>query len=248
MCRHLAYLGTPVPLRTLLYDAPHSLEHQSYAPRTPRTCTINADGFGVGWYTREAAEHPAVRYRRAQPIWTDESFRDVAGVLDAGCVVAAVRSASVGFPVDESCSQPFRHDRYLFSHNGRIEDFPAAEDRLRDLAGSLSTIPEARAPVDSALLFAAAVRAWQTGRALGDGLADLVTTVAALSRGWYNLLATDGRTLAATAWGHTLHVRQDDASVLIASEPLDDGTGWREVPDRSLVTVEETEVKICYLS
>lgn len=32
MCRHLAYLGAAVPLASLLYDAPHSLERQSYAP------------------------------------------------------------------------------------------------------------------------------------------------------------------------------------------------------------------------
>ena len=51
MCRHLAYLGPPVPLRALLFDPPHSLVRQSWAPRDMRGGgTINADGFGVGWY------------------------------------------------------------------------------------------------------------------------------------------------------------------------------------------------------
>ena len=44
MCRHLAYLGRPVPLRELLADPPHSLLRQSWAPRRQRHGTVNADG------------------------------------------------------------------------------------------------------------------------------------------------------------------------------------------------------------
>jgi len=63
VCRHLAYLGPPVPLAALLYDPPHSLEHQSWAPRDMRGGgTINADGFGVGWYPPGA---DPVRYQTA---------------------------------------------------------------------------------------------------------------------------------------------------------------------------------------
>jgi glutamine amidotransferase len=49
MCRHLAYLGPPVPLGRLLLDPPHGLLHQSWAPRRQRNGALNADGFGVGW-------------------------------------------------------------------------------------------------------------------------------------------------------------------------------------------------------
>ena len=50
MCRHVAYLGPPVPLRELLVDPPHSLLRQSWAPRRQLHGRMNADGFGVGWY------------------------------------------------------------------------------------------------------------------------------------------------------------------------------------------------------
>ena len=51
MCRHLAYLGPPVTLAALLLDPPHGLLHQSYAPADMRGGgTVNADGFGAGWY------------------------------------------------------------------------------------------------------------------------------------------------------------------------------------------------------
>ena len=67
MCRHLGYLGPPIPLATVLFDAPHSLAHQSWAPKDMRgRGTINADGFGVGFYPHGAGE--PVRYRRAYPL------------------------------------------------------------------------------------------------------------------------------------------------------------------------------------
>ncbi|XRQ04131.1 ergothioneine biosynthesis protein EgtC [Actinomadura welshii] len=232
MCRHLGYLGPERTLHSLIYEDEHSLETQSYAPRMTQGCLLNADGYGVGWY-RDGAP---VRFRRAQPIWTDQSFREVAGAVRASCAVAAVRSATVGFPVDESCAQPFREGPWLFSHNGKIDGFAGVEGKLRELAGDTAGTPDARAPVDSAPLFALAVRHWRDGRPLGDGLAAVIGAVGALAPGRYNLLASDGTSLAATTWGDSLFVREGGDRIQIASEPLDAGAGWQAVPDRSLVT------------
>ncbi len=232
MCRHLAYLGPPRSLRALVYEPPHSLEHQSYAPRLNLFNVLNADGFGVGWYPPGSAQ--PVRFRRDRPIWTDESFRDISRAIETPCALAAVRSATPGFPVEESCAQPLRCDQWLFSHNGKVNGFGGVEAKLRDLAGDLSSVPEARAPMDSALLFAIAVGAWRSGRPLGEGLAETVRTVAAVADGRYNLLATDGRSLAATAFGDSLFVHSEAG--VVASEPYDDEPGWTAVPDRSLVT------------
>jgi gamma-glutamyl hercynylcysteine S-oxide hydrolase len=234
MCRHLAYLGDDRSLHDLLYAPDHSLESQAYSPRMSRTCILNADGFGAGWY--DAARPAPVRYRRAQPMWTDLSFADVADVVRARCVVAAVRSATVGFPIDESCAQPFTDGQRLFSHNGAIRNFPEVEAKLRELAGDLAPVPDARAPVDSALLLAIAAAQWRTGADLAEGLAFTVRTVTPLAAGRYNLLAADGARLAATTWGDTLFVRASGGAVVIASEPYDDEPGWEEIPDRSLVT------------
>jgi gamma-glutamyl hercynylcysteine S-oxide hydrolase len=239
MCRHLGYLGEPRSLHDLLYAPPHSLEKQSYAPRRSAYCTLNADGFGAGWY----AGSEAVRFRRSQPMWTDLSFADVARVCASNCVVAAVRSATPGFPVEESCAQPFRVGSYLFSHNGRIEDFVAVEPKLGELAGDLAPTPDARAPVDSALLFAMAAAAWRAGQSLGEGLASVVIAAAGLSSGRYNLLAADGRSLAATRYGDTLFIRRE-GGLVIASEPYDDEPGWEEVPDRSLVIADDSGFQI----
>ncbi|MFA1540970.1 ergothioneine biosynthesis protein EgtC [Actinomadura monticuli] len=236
MCRHLGYLGPERTLHSLVYDGEHSLETQAYAPRMTQGNLLNADGFGIGWYPDGTGTEAPVRFRRAQPLWTDASFREVAGAVRASCAVAAIRSATAGFPVDESCAQPFRAGRRLFSHNGKIEDYGGVEAKLRELAGDIADIPDARAPVDSAPLFALAVRHWRDGLPLGDGLAAAVAAITALAPGRYNLLASDGTSLAATTWGDSLFVREDADAVSIASEPLDDAPGWRPVPDRSLVT------------
>lgn len=241
MCRHLGYLGGARSLHDLLYAPAYSLQTQAYAPRMSRSCILNADGFGAGWY---ASTRPApVRYRRAQPMWTDLSFADVADVVRTRCAVAAVRSATVGFPVDESCAQPFTDGARLFSHNGAIKDFPQVEAKLRELAGDLAPVPDARAPVDSALVFALAAAQWRAGAPLADGLAVALRTVTPLAAGRYNLMAADGAQLAATTWGDTLFVREEDG-IVIASEPYDDEPGWEEVPDRSLLTAGPDGVDI----
>ncbi|WP_026415218.1 ergothioneine biosynthesis protein EgtC [Actinomadura oligospora] len=257
MCRHLGYLGPARPLHDLVYAGEHSMEHQSYAPRMTSGNLLNADGYGIGWYqpgpagedpshdgpAHEGHAHEAFRFRRSQPIWTDASFREVARAVSSSCAVVALRSATTGFPVDESCAQPFRAGTRLFSHNGKVEGFDGVEAKLRELAGDLAEVPDARAPVDSALLFALAARHWREGASLADGLASTVQAVNGLTSGRFNLLASDGTSLAATARGDSLFVRAESAgerpdALWIASEPLDADPSWQRVPDGSLVVAD----------
>ena len=50
------------------------------------------------------------------------------------------------------------------------------------------------------------------------------------------MLATDGRSIAATTCGDTLFYRADARCVTVASEPSDDSSGWTEVADGQLLT------------
>ena len=256
MCRHLAYLGPPRTLHELLYAAPHSLHVQSWAPRVQRHGTVNADGFGVGWYPGPAApeqvegtepgqEGPPepLRYRRAMPMWGDASFADAAHAITSGCVVAAVRDATIGFGSEESGAQPFRADTLLFSHNGAVKDDSALVDAFA--APPPEGVLDARAPVDSAPLFAHTVRTWRGSGDLPGALATVVRQARERSEGRYNLLASDGRALAATAAGDTLYTLDEPGGgVFVASEPFDDTTGWREVPDGSLVVATRDGTRI----
>lgn len=230
MCRHLAYVGAPRSLHALILEPPHSLYQQSWAPRRQRHGLLNADGFGAGWYVERRPE--PVRYRRAQPIWTDPSFASLAPTVDSTCVLAAVRSATPGLSHDEAAAAPFAHGRWLFSHNGRVEDWPRAR---KALWADTADVPEAQAGVDSALLFGLAVVRWASGASLGDGLAAATRDVLRHGGGRLTMLATDGARIAGSVCGEALYVREDPVGVLVASEPHDDEPGWREIPRGTLV-------------
>jgi glutamine amidotransferase len=242
MCRHLAYLGPPVTLRSLLLDPPYSLLRQSWAPRDMRGGgTVNADGFGVGWYPGGDAD--PVRYRRAQPIWSDQTLPELAAVTVAGAVLAAVRSATVGMPVQESAAAPFAEGRWLFSHNGVVRGWP---DAVVPLAADLPVrdLLTLDAPTDAALLWALVRHRLRAGEDPAGALAATVAAVAAAAPGSrLNLLLTDGRTAVATVAGHALSVRATGDSVLLASEPSDDDPGWQAVPDGQLVVATADGVR-----
>lgn len=242
MCRHLAYLGEPVTLRSLIIDPPHGLRVQAWAPRRQRHGTINADGFGVGWYA-DGDPAPA-RYRRAAPIWADPSFADVARVTRSRAVLAAVRSATDGTEPEAAAAAPYAAGRWLFSHNGAAPGWPGS------LAGLAAQLPaeellglEARC--DSAVIWALVLRRLRAGAGPAAALAATVESLAAADvPGRFNLLLTDGETIAATAAGDTLCYRAGPDGVVVASEPGDDEPGWAEVPDGSVLEATTGTVQV----
>lgn len=234
MCRHLAYVGPPVTLASLVLEPPHGLLRQSYAPADMRGGgTINADGFGAGWYPAPGA--PAARYRSAAPIWSDRSFAELAAGTRSGGVLAAVRSATVGMPVIDTAAAPFADGRWLFSHNGVVRGWPHS---VAGLAAGLPTVDliTLDAPTDAALLWALVRHRLRGGADPADALAGVVAdVVAAAPDSRLNLLLTDGEGIWATAWYHALSVRTDERHALVVSEPTDPHSPWTEVPDRHLV-------------
>ncbi|HEY4004387.1 MAG TPA: ergothioneine biosynthesis protein EgtC [Pseudonocardia sp.] len=241
MCRHLAYLGRPRSIAELMLEPEFGLLRQSYAPRDMRGGgTVNADGFGVGWYPPGAESGPA-RYRHDQPLWTDSSFRALAAATESGAVLAAVRSATVGMPVVSTACAPFTDGHWLFSHNGMVTGWPHS---IAELAGQLpvTDLVTLDAPTDSALLWALARDRLARGLSPERVLAGLVTEVAETARGSrLNLLLTDGVRIYATAWSHALSYRATAGSLVIASEPYDELPGWVPVPDGHLVVGGEGE-------
>ncbi len=241
MCRHLAYLGIPIGLADLLVGPPHSLYRQSWAPRRQTSGVVNADGFGVGWYV-EGDPVPA-RHRAAGPIWADETFVDLARVVRTSAVLAAVRSATPGMAPGIGAAAPFRDGTWLFSHNGAVSGWPQVASRLAwglD-PGSVAT---ADAATDSALLWVRLRELLRSGKAPDAAVQEVVGVVAEAGGGTVNLLLTDGHRIVASAVGASLSWRADGHGVVVASEPFDDGPGWSDVPDGSLLTATADGVDV----
>ncbi|OHT77114.1 ergothioneine biosynthesis protein EgtC [Mycobacteroides chelonae] len=226
MCRHLGWLGEPRSLASLMLEPPHGLEVQSYSPRRQKHGLVNADGWGTGFFIDGAPR----RWRSARPLWGDASFASVAPVLRSRCVVAAVRSASAGMPIDESAAAPFTDGTWLLSHNGIVD------------RGAVGQVSGAESVVDSAVLAA---------RIFGSGPENLGETVrqvgAADPSARLNILAANGNELIATTWGDTLSILEAADGVVVASEPYDDDPSWVDIPDRRLVRVRDGKVEVAPL-
>ncbi len=245
MCRHLAYLGPPATLAAVLSEPPYGLIRQSWAPRQQRHGTVNADGFGIGWYA-DGDPVPA-RYRRAGPIWADASFADIARVTRTRALLAAVRSATDGTAPGEAAAAPFAADRWLFSHNGRLNGWPGATAALAATLPPVELLGlEAR--TDSALAWALVLHRLRAGDSPGGALAGTVTDLDAHGiTGRFNFLLSDGELIAATAAGDTLCYRATAGQLTVGSEPGDDEPGWITVPDRSVLTGRPGAIEVSAL-
>ncbi|MCG7607477.1 MULTISPECIES: ergothioneine biosynthesis protein EgtC [Mycobacterium] len=223
MCRHIGWLGAPRSVAALVLDPSQGLLVQSYAPRRQKHGLMNADGWGAGFFDDGVPR----RWRSDKPLWGDASFASVAAALRSGCVVAAVRSATIGMPIEPSASAPFTDGQWLLSHNGIVN------------RAVLPLTGVAESTVDSAVLAALIF-----SRGL-DALGSTIAEVGALdANARLNILAANGSRMLATTWGDTLSMLRLPDGVVLASEPYDDDPGWTDIPDRHLVDVSDSRVEL----
>ena len=245
MCRHLAWMGEPVALGDLVLAPPHSLEHQSYAPRELLRGVVCADGFGIGWYA-DGDPEPAA-YRREMPIWADGDLPGVARVVRSRLVVASVRNATpeVGH-VGAAGVQPLVSGRYLFAHNGFVAGFSERARALRALLPD-DLYAAHRGGGDSETLFLLILaRVRGEDGDLATGVAGALADVAERAPGSaLNVVVSDGETLVASRMAagrqadslYTCDGGRLPGGVVIASEPFDDHPAWTAVPEDRLAVV-----------
>ena len=147
MCRWLAYTGSPLLLERALMSPAHSFIDQSLHSRLGAEPT-NGDGFGIGWYDK--AEAPGI-FRSIEPAWNDSNLRELAGHIESGRFFAHIRAA-IGSAVQQTNCHPFRHGRWLFMHNGFLDEFAQVK---RDLTMAIdpSLYPLIAGQADTETLF-----------------------------------------------------------------------------------------------
>jgi glutamine amidotransferase len=256
----MAWLGQPVLIDELLFKTQHGIVDQSLHARMGAEPT-NGDGFGMGWYG--AGEGPAL-YRGVAPAWGDANLRELAAHIESPLFMAHVRAA-IGSPVQETNCHPFRHDGWLFVHNGFLAGFHEIRRDLM-LAVDPELFPTIQGSTDTEVIFHLAlthglmddpIRALE--RTVGlieavagehgiDGAVQASFGVADGETLWAVRYATDGtpRSLFTSADVDSIRrlhpdnprfqrARDDDR--LIVSEPFSDLPGvWNEVPPATAVT------------
>jgi glutamine amidotransferase len=264
VCRWLAYSGSPVLIEEVLYKPQHSLIDQSLHARLG-VDTTNGDGFGLGWYSPDS-QTPAL-FRSIEPAWNDRNLREVAGHVESPLFLAHIR-ASTGTAVQQTNCHPFRHENWIWVHNGLVNDFHLIK---RDLALAVdeSLYPQMEGSTDSEMLFYLALTFGleDDPPAAVERMVDFVEEVGHRHGTEHPIQMTIGTTDGKDVWAfryssegnsRTLYYSTDvrtirklypertrlqelsDESRLIVSEPLGDLPGvWNEVPESSYGVIRE---------
>jgi predicted glutamine amidotransferase len=261
MCRWMAWHGQSVLIEELLFKPKHGLIDQSLHSRMGAE-TTNGDGFGVGWYG--TGEGPGV-YRSIEPAWGDANLRHLASHIGSPLFLAHVRATS-GTAVQETNCHPYDHGRWLFVHNGLINEFHGLRRELM-LAVDPALFADIQGSTDSEVLFYLALTngleddpLLALERTIGfvehtagrHGIERAIQASIGVSDGerlWAVRYSTEGksRTLFVSADAHTvkqLHPenqrlqRLRDEDRLVVSEPFADLPGaWHEIPESTALTV-----------
>lgn len=249
MCRFFAVRATtPIALAQPLLDAPAALVAQS-------KCDCRGEAHGDGWGVASIVGGQWDIRRSTRPAHEDPKFRALARSLSTTLAIAHVRQASVG-QVSLENTHPFQYGRWVFAHNGTLQNFAAGRSQLLaaipdDLQASIAGTTDSE-HIFYMLLGKLRSRAGSLESAVtADHVATGIKQTVHLLNQWFpthngeetrlNFLLSNGRLLAATCWKHTLHVLENASSqpaVMIASEPTDEGP-WQPVSQRSLLLVDE---------
>jgi predicted glutamine amidotransferase len=265
VCRWVAYFGNPIRPEVLLYEATHSLVEQSRRDRLAGGYP-NADGFGLGWYGDR--DVPGL-YRSIQPAWGDRNLRELAAQITTPIFLAHIRAAT-GTPIEQTNCHPFRHGRWLFMHNGFIDDYLRLRRDLL-LAVDPTLFAEIEGTTDSELMFYLALSFGLEEEPLAalERMAGFVEQTGRRHRVAEPLQMTiavsDGERLYAARYAsgpvvNSLYVTADanavrelhpedprfrgfsDDARAIVSEPLGDLPGlWQEVPAGTALVVQAGE-------
>lgn len=246
MCRMAAYLGSTIRLDQFLTRPTHSLVVQSYAPQELIYAKVNADGYGFGWYD---ANNQPVNYRSTMPIWSDPNLESLGRGLESDLWLAYIRSATEGYPVNHSNTQPFYNDELLFMHNGYIEGFTSQSRRKISDYLSNDIRASIQGTTDSEYLFALLRELLSSDQELliEDACSQMLTLLA----GWLgdakallNFIITDGELIYAIRHGYnhdspSLYYTTADelfpGAQLIASERLTHSETWQAVADHHIL-------------
>jgi len=267
MCRWLAYRGAPIRASELMLHPEHSIVAQSLdSPMGAET--VNGDGFGFGWYAAGDGRGAPGMFHSVEPAWHDQNLRDLAEAVRSPLFFCHVRAAA-GPPIQQTNCHPFRHESWLFMHNGTVAEFGQLKRELV-MAVDPDLYPHIQGTTDSEVVFFLALTLGLrtdpvAAMSRAVGLVEATGREHGVAFPWQGTVAvTDGSTIWAFRYSSqgrsrslfhstdiaTLHqwypdaerlkLFSDDAHVVV-SEPLNDLPGaFVEVPEATVAVLDAT--------
>ena len=205
MCRMVAYLGQDVLLSDVIVKPKNSIVMQSLHARESDVPT-NGDGFGLGWYTPDISNKPAL-FTSTFPAWNDQNLLNLSSKIMSPAFFTHVRAASIGDVSHYNC-HPFVYKQWLFMHNGGVHDFINVKRHLRHLLDD-DIYHWIKGETDSEHVFALWLQCMRKKNfskltSLANGLLESIETVENLIHKYsklgvsrYNICITDGKRLVA---------------------------------------------------
>jgi len=259
-------MGEPLRASTIVLDAQNSIVAQSL--NSPLGAeTVNGDGFGFGWYPTGAppGTEPSL-FHSTEPAWNDQNLRELSRAIVSPLFFTHVRAAAEP-PIQQTNCHPFRHENWLFMHNGAISGWKQLK---RDLTFAIdpSLYPDVLGTTDSEVLFHLALTLGLKDDPIGAvGRAIRIVESTGHDHGvrfpWQGTVAiSDGATLWAFRYSSqgrtrslfhsedvpTLRAMYPDAerlnlfgdrARLVVSEPLNDVPGvFIEVPESTVAVLD----------
>lgn len=110
-----------------------------------RNAAVNADGFGVAWYTPAgvdaspyATPDEPILFTSVGPAEHNVNLGRLASRIESGMIFGHARAASPGSPIHEFNCHPFQFGRYAFMHNGGVANFRVLKRPLQNLLSPAS--------------------------------------------------------------------------------------------------------------
>ncbi|RBO82040.1 class II glutamine amidotransferase [Marinomonas aquiplantarum] len=250
MCRWMAYQGEEVYLESLLFEQEHSLVHQSLSAKKSEV-TVNADGFGLGWYDERS--EPGL-YHEILPAWSDSNLKSLARHIKSGLFFAHVR-ASTGTATSRSNCHPFSYKNWLFMHNGQIGGYESIRYQLDRLIPE-SLYGERQGATDSEVIFLLMIAnglEQDPEQAIADTLAqilDLMKQKDIQEPLRFTSVVSNGDEMIAIRFSSdeqapSLYCKAFDTHIVIGSEPLElSNQGWTLVPAGHIAKIKGNQYQI----
>lgn len=246
--------ASAIPATFWLIDAPDSLAAQSHR---------NPDGVGIGVFGDDAA--PSV-HKQPLPAWQDPLFASEARELRGTTFLAHVRYASTGGHTLAN-THPFLQEGRIFAHNGVVQGLAELDSHLTRLGAGDLVHGQTDSERIFALITAETARhGGDVAEGVISAIGWIVEQLPVYALNFVLVTATDlwalrypathqlyllARPAGGTRGGqaalehrsHRIHARSphlaDKASVIIASEPMDDDPGWRLLLPGEFVHVDQ---------